>query len=75
MTHFPNEKTVIKVHDHAPRGITVRASKSDDHMHLLLHNGCGRGNMRSILTNQEAIEIALALIKVAQRPKKANNHG
>ena len=38
-------------------------------MHLLLHNGCGRGNMRSILTNQEAIEIALALIKVAQRPE------
>ena len=65
--HFAIERTTIAVHDTAPRGVTVVASQSPTCLHLYLHNGCGRGNMKAILTNEEAIKIAIELIKVATR--------
>ena len=65
--HFAIERTTIAVHDTAPRGITVCASQSDRCLHVYLHNGCGRGNMKSVLTNEEAIKLAIELIKVATR--------
>ena len=65
--HFPNKMTALAPVDHAPRGLTVRSSAAPMHMHLLLHNGCGRGNMKAVLSNEEAIRLAIEILKVATR--------
>ena len=64
--HFALDAAIV-THETAPRGITVCASRSPKHMHVLLHNGCGRGNMRAVMTNEEAIAVAITILKVATR--------
>ena len=66
MKHFPITRTSLAVHEHAERGITVRASQAPTHMHILLHNG-SKGNVKSVLSNEEAIDLALEILKVARR--------
>ena len=51
----------------APRGVTVRADERPERVQILIHNGCGRGNMIARLPKAQAIELALEIIRQAQR--------
>ena len=72
MTHFPTE-TKIAVHEKGPRGITLRGGKTatgenSRMISLLLHNGCGRGNMEAALSRTKAIHVAIELLRLAVQP-------
>lgn len=70
MTHF-NTHAHLAVFEHASRGVTVRAGTAGWPVQLLLHNGCGRGNMLADLTADQALDIGLALVTLAREAQKA----
>lgn len=65
--HMAIETTAIAVHENDKRGITVeRFHGGPDHVHLTLHNGCDRGNIRSRMTKAEALQLAIELIRACE---------
>ena len=59
--------TSIAVNENSKRGITVeRFLCGPDHVHLTLHNGCSRGNIRSRMSKVEALQLAVELIRACE---------
>ena len=65
--HFALKTTAIAVHENDTRGVTVeRFHCGPDHIHLTLHNGCDRGNIRSRMTKDQAMQLAVELIRACE---------
>lgn len=64
MKHFENTHTRLAAHEYARRGVTVREGNKWG-VELLLHNGCGSGNMVATMPPIDAVAIAGALLQVA----------
>ena len=60
-------ETSIAVHEDGGRGVSVeRVYYGPWNVHMTLHNGCKRGNIRSKMTKDEALQLAVELIRACE---------
>ena len=60
-------ETSFAVREDSVRGISVeRVYYGPRHVHMTLHNGCKRGNIRSKMTKDEALQLAVELIRACE---------